>query len=169
MEVGMVSERWARGLARSILLLLEQRQGHPGVRITVGMASERGKREACPTILLLRGRRQGHPRVGIGHVLRRSNKLGYRLGGQSAATTRSGVLEVYGRGLRRLFAPRELCGIDLKGFGFWRWVSGGLWALGREARATFWALGWLWALGAIGRRRRGLRARYFERCLLRAF
>jgi hypothetical protein len=96
-------------------------------------------------------------------------ELGYRLGGQSAATTRSGVLEVYGRGLRRLFTLRELCGIDLKGFEFWRWVLGRPWALGREARATFWALGGLWALGAIGRRRRGLRARYFERCLLRSF
>ena len=95
--------------------------------------------------------------------------MGYRLGGQSAATTRSGVLEVYGRGLRRLFTLRELCGIDLKGFEFWRWVLGRPWALGREARATFWALGGLWALGAIGRRRRGLRARYFERCLLRSF
>ena len=93
----MVSERWARGLARSILLLLERRQGHPGVRITVGIHCWHGP---CAQAF----------------------ELGYRLGGQSAATTRSGVLEVYGRGLRRLFTPRELCGIDLKGFGFWRWV-----------------------------------------------
>ena len=55
MEVGMVSERWARGLARSILLLLERRQGHPGVRITVGMVSERGEREACPRFCCCEG------------------------------------------------------------------------------------------------------------------
>lgn len=119
----------------------------------------------CWRGLLLRG----DGRVTPGSAWAQAFELGYRLGGQSAATTRSGVLEVYGRGLRRLFTPRELCGIDLKGFEFWRWVLGRPWALGREARATFWALGGLWALGAIGRRRRGLRARYFERCLLRSF
>ena len=39
MEVGMVSERWARGLARSILLLLERRQGHPGAGVAIGCGS----------------------------------------------------------------------------------------------------------------------------------
>ena len=39
-----------------------------------------------------------------------------------AATTRSGVLEVYERRPRGLSTLTELRGLDPKGFGLWRWV-----------------------------------------------
>jgi len=112
-----------------------------------------------------------------------------------AATTRSGVLEVYERRPRGLSTLTELRGLDPKGFGLWRWVLDrwipralgvgppGRWVLDRQGVGCAagsprgrWVLDhqgvgcWTTrALGALGRRRRGLRTVYFARRLCTSF
>jgi hypothetical protein len=82
-----------------------------------------------------------------------------------AATTRSGVLEVYERHSRGLITLTELRGLDPKGFGLWGWALGrqGVGCAAGSPRGR-WVLKY-WALGALGRRRRGLRTGYFARSL----
>jgi len=60
-----------------------------------------------------------------------------------AATTRSGVLEVYERHSRGLTTLTELRGLDPKGFGLWRWALGPALGVGRwvRGRVTPGALG----------------------------